>query len=148
MGCTTLLLPMSHGLYNTVQPMGHGICISHGAWIVQCFSELSTSHDPWTAQCYYCPWVMDCTALYSPWAMENLFPMLHGLYSTSQDYIFPMAHGPYSTILIHGSWAVRCCTVHGPWRIYYPWVMGVRATLHPVLPGRFRIQHLSPNKLD
>ena len=24
----------------------------------------------------------------------------------------------------------------------------VRATLHPVLPGRYRIQHLSPSKLD
>ena len=25
---------------------------------------------------------------------------------------------------------------------------GVRATLHPVLPGRYRIQHLLPSKLD
>ena len=42
--------PMTHGLYNIVQSMGHGVLSSHGLWVVQCFSKLLFSHDPWVIQ--------------------------------------------------------------------------------------------------
>ena len=112
MGCTMLLLPMGHGLYNVVQPMGHGetiiyqsivqsmaheVQIPHSSWIVQC----CTTHDPWGNHNLprHCtihgpwsnnsPWPVDCTTLYNPWAMETGLPMGHGLYNVVQ----PVGHG-------------------------------------------------------
>ena len=97
MGCTMLLLPMGDGLYNVVQPMGHGNWVTHGPWVVQRFRELHFSHDPWVVQCFYSPWAMDCTTLYNPWVMETGLPMGHGLYNVVQ----PVSHGMslYSLLL-------------------------------------------------
>jgi hypothetical protein len=123
MGCTTLLLPMGHALYNAVRPMGHGVHISHGAWVVQCFPELSISHDPWAVQHFCCPWVMRCTTLYGPWVMGYTFPMGHGLYGTFLSYQSPTTHGPYNTFVICASWVVQCfCRpsfLHDSWDVQY-----------------------------
>ena len=71
--------PMTHGSYDIVQPMGHGVLSSHGSWVVWCFSRLLFSHDPWVVR--HCtthgpwgtqfPWVMGRTMLYDPWIMEH-----------------------------------------------------------------------------
>ena len=37
--------------------------------------------------------------LYSPRAMENKFPMGHGVYGAFPNYEFSMAHGAYGAIL-------------------------------------------------
>src|ERR1700728_3642117 len=53
--------------------------------------------------------------------------MGHGLYSACVNYISLMTHGPYSTFVVHGSWGVQRCTLHGSWDINSPWGMGCTA---------------------
>src|ERR1700729_1441520 len=116
----------------------------HGSWRI---------YFPWgmgrttSWQAVISPWGMGRTAPYDPWVMENLFPMGHGSYDALENYKFPMAHGSYDSLanynfpmghgsygtvrsmghgefISHGAWVVRHRTIHGSWRIYFPWGMG------------------------
>ena len=79
---------MTHGMYTSVHPMGHGKFVlsigsvhsmTHGEFIFHDTWSVHwcTPHDPWTQTLMYTPCVMGNLyfqqGVYTPWGMGNLY---------------------------------------------------------------------------
>ena len=88
---------MGHALvYTGVHSMGHGVLFSHILWVIPHPPRLWISHDPWEG---------------APGHGKLIF---HGACTVH----------PLSKVQIsHDPWSVHWCTLHGLWKINFPWGM-------------------------
>ena len=126
MDCITLLLSMGHGLYNAVQPMGHGIYIPVGHGLYNVFVDyiFPMTHGPYNTVVVHGSWVVQCCTTHGSWDIHS-----HGAWAVQRLSELSTSHDPWTIQHCCCPWVMDCTMLYNPWvmgctMLYNPWVMG------------------------